>query len=254
MKVPACLLCRRLTTDGSVSASQVDKQKLKFFFAHLYEEKLQEVDDTDRICYFCIWRAQRDSYIRQDIFFTMAWWPTRLEMDASAKVLRKYFMEEKIEQSWVKLKLEYIDVPKCELNDSVDDEMKEKDVPEHSSRKNVPMIHPRFNLEAKLQPRQRRAKGQCLECPYSTKYASHLRMHVARIHMPLTLRCDLCTSMFAIPQTLNQHMRNVHTFRKCSLCKQDVTNGGFGEHKKRRKCRKCNAEFACAGLNRNHLH
>ncbi|CAB3376984.1 Hypothetical predicted protein [Cloeon dipterum] len=234
MKVPPCLLCRRLSSDGFVFASQ-------------------ELDDTDRICYFCIWRAQRDSYRRQDIFFTMAWWPTTLEMDASAKVLRKYFMEEKIEQSWVKLKLEYIDVPKYELNVGADAEMEEKEIPVHSSRKkNVPLVHPRFGLEAKLQPRQRRAKGQCLECPYSTKYASHLRMHVARIHMPLTLRCDLCTSMFAIPQTLNQHKRNVHTFKKCSLCEHDVTNGGFGEHKKLRKCRKCKAEFACAGLHRNH--
>ncbi|CAB3380803.1 Hypothetical predicted protein [Cloeon dipterum] len=53
-----CLICERPTADGAVSAVHVDKEKLQTWFLNVCESELEEIEDDDLICYYCLWHAE----------------------------------------------------------------------------------------------------------------------------------------------------------------------------------------------------
>ncbi|CAB3381165.1 Hypothetical predicted protein [Cloeon dipterum] len=54
-----CLICERPTADGAVLAVHVDKEKLQTWFLNVCGHELaEEIQDEDKICYFCLWHAE----------------------------------------------------------------------------------------------------------------------------------------------------------------------------------------------------
>ncbi|CAB3389156.1 Hypothetical predicted protein, partial [Cloeon dipterum] len=52
-----CLICERPTADGAVEAVHVDKEKLHTWFPNVCESELEEIEDDNLICYYCLWHA-----------------------------------------------------------------------------------------------------------------------------------------------------------------------------------------------------
>ncbi|CAB3387926.1 Hypothetical predicted protein [Cloeon dipterum] len=54
-----CLICECPTADGAISVDHVDKEKLQTWFLNVCGHELaEEVEDEDKICYFCLWHAE----------------------------------------------------------------------------------------------------------------------------------------------------------------------------------------------------
>ncbi|CAB3386029.1 Hypothetical predicted protein [Cloeon dipterum] len=54
-----CLICEHPTADGAISAVHVDKEKLQEWFLNVCGHELaEEIEDEDKICYFCLWHAE----------------------------------------------------------------------------------------------------------------------------------------------------------------------------------------------------
>ncbi|CAB3381593.1 Hypothetical predicted protein [Cloeon dipterum] len=145
-----CLICECPTADGAIFAVHVDKEKLQNWFLNVCEYELaEEIEDEDKICYFCAWQAEflwKFSGMSDE---SLVWW--NLDLDGAAKELRKYFFEGKLEQSWVQLK-------KVELSQS-DSEKR------------------RIN-GAKIRSR----RWKCIYCEKRFKYSYDLSKHVKKMH------------------------------------------------------------------------
>ncbi|CAB3381156.1 Hypothetical predicted protein [Cloeon dipterum] len=104
-----CLICELPTADGAVLAVHVDKEKLKtWFFNVCGHEFAEEIEDDDKICYFCTWQAEFQWKFDEMADENLVWW--NLELDDAARELRKKYFEGKLEQCWVQL--EKIELPK----------------------------------------------------------------------------------------------------------------------------------------------
>ncbi|CAB3387257.1 Hypothetical predicted protein [Cloeon dipterum] len=119
-----CLICERPTADGALLAAHVDQEKLQTWFFNVCGYELaEEVEDEDKICYFCIWQAEFLWKFNGMSDEDLVWW--NLDLDDAAIELRKHYFEGNIEQCWVQL--EEVDLPECE-----EVETKEKEVESES--------------------------------------------------------------------------------------------------------------------------
>ncbi|CAB3370738.1 Hypothetical predicted protein [Cloeon dipterum] len=57
-----CLICEQPTADGAVEAVHVDKEKLQTWFPNVCESELEEIEDDNLICYYCLWHAENWSF------------------------------------------------------------------------------------------------------------------------------------------------------------------------------------------------
>ncbi|CAB3388932.1 Hypothetical predicted protein, partial [Cloeon dipterum] len=103
-----CLICERPTADGAVLAVHVDKEKLQTWFLNVCESELEEIEDEDLICYFCLWHAEFQWKFDEMADENLVWW--NLDLDDAARELKKKYDEGKLEQCWVQL--EKIELPK----------------------------------------------------------------------------------------------------------------------------------------------
>ncbi|CAB3387342.1 Hypothetical predicted protein [Cloeon dipterum] len=112
-----CLICERPTADGAVLAVQVDKEKLQTWFLNVCEYELEEeIEDKDKICYFCLWHAEFQWKFEEMMNEELVWWPRNLDhLDDAAKELRRNYFEGKLEQCWVQL--EKIELPESDSED-----------------------------------------------------------------------------------------------------------------------------------------
>ncbi|CAB3379960.1 Hypothetical predicted protein [Cloeon dipterum] len=97
---PLCRVCSCPTADGAVQAIQVDKEKLKRWRSDCL---VGEIKDTDLICYFCVWNAEK-IHKNKPIDNSKIWWPQDLSLDGAAKELRRNFIEGDVKQCRVELK------------------------------------------------------------------------------------------------------------------------------------------------------
>ncbi|CAB3381155.1 Hypothetical predicted protein [Cloeon dipterum] len=109
-----CLICECPTADGAVLAVNVDKEKLNNWFLNVCGNELaEEIEDEDKICYFCTWQAEFQLRFEDIADEDLIWW--NLDLDEAWKELRKNYFEGKLEQCWVQLE-------KIELPESADEE------------------------------------------------------------------------------------------------------------------------------------
>ncbi|CAB3386231.1 Hypothetical predicted protein, partial [Cloeon dipterum] len=156
-----CLICDCPTTDGAVLAVHVDKEKLQEWFLNVCENELaDEIQDEDKICYFCIWHAEFQWKLDGMSDETMVWW--NLDLDDAAKELRKHYFEGNVEQCWVQLEV-------IQLPDDDKDNIRED---EKNFRK-------------------------CLYCMQVFSSPSLLRIHVTNLHKN-AIRCEnhICATYF----------------------------------------------------------
>ncbi|CAB3387608.1 Hypothetical predicted protein [Cloeon dipterum] len=114
-----CLICERPTADGAVSAVHVDKEKLQTWFLNVCEyEMAEEIEDEDKICYFCAWHAEFQWKFNGMSDETFVWWNS--DLDDAVKELRKHYFEGNVEQCWVQL--EVIQIPDHEKDQVKEDE------------------------------------------------------------------------------------------------------------------------------------
>ncbi|CAB3385109.1 Hypothetical predicted protein [Cloeon dipterum] len=106
-----CLICERPTADGAVHAANMDKEKLQTWFLNVCEFELaEEIEDEDKICFFCIWQAEFLWKFNGMSDEALIWWPRNLDyLDDEANSLRNFYFEGKLEQCWVQL--EKIELP-----------------------------------------------------------------------------------------------------------------------------------------------
>ncbi|CAB3381596.1 Hypothetical predicted protein [Cloeon dipterum] len=185
-----CLICERPTADGAVLAVHVDKEKLQTWFLNVCgHELVEEVEDEDKICYFCTWQAEFlwkfDEETADEAF---VWWPSNLELfDAAAKELRSKFFEGKVEQCWIQL--EQVELPK--------------------------------NEDHRNEPR----RWKCIYCEKRFKYSCQFSGHVKKMHKE-AIRCDnrKCATYFHSLQEKEEHTKDIHEKSKerekfeCSFC------------------------------------
>ncbi|CAB3387931.1 Hypothetical predicted protein [Cloeon dipterum] len=106
-----CLICERPTADGAVLAVHVDKEKLQTWFLNVCEYEFEEeIEDKDKICYFCLWHAEFQWKFSEMADDNLVWW--NLDLDEAARELQKKYFEGKLEQCWVQL--EKIELPNSE--------------------------------------------------------------------------------------------------------------------------------------------
>ncbi|CAB3385036.1 Hypothetical predicted protein [Cloeon dipterum] len=90
-----CLICERPTADGAVLAVHVDKEKLQTWFLNVCGHELaEEIQDEDKICYFCLWHAEFQWKFDEMADENLVWW--NLDLDDAAGELRKKYFGEKI--------------------------------------------------------------------------------------------------------------------------------------------------------------
>ncbi|CAB3385709.1 Hypothetical predicted protein [Cloeon dipterum] len=153
-----CLICERPTADGAVLAVHVDKEKLQEWFLNVCgHEMAEEVEDEDKICYFCAWQAEFQLKFEEMVDEDLVWW--NLDLDEAAQELRKNYFEGKLEQCWVQLE-------KIELPKSADGEEGQID-------------------EAETRPRQ----WNCIYCGKRYKYSNNLSKHMKKRHKE-AIRCE----------------------------------------------------------------
>ncbi|CAB3388062.1 Hypothetical predicted protein [Cloeon dipterum] len=146
-----CLICERPTSDGAVLADHVDKEKLNNWFLNVCGNELaEEIEDEDKICYFCAWHAEFQLRFEEMADEDLVWW--NLELDEASKELRKNYFEGKVEQCWVQL-------VKIELTQSADGE--EGQI-----------------VEDEIRPR----RWNCIYCGKRYKDSSNLYKHVKKMH------------------------------------------------------------------------
>ncbi|CAB3385706.1 Hypothetical predicted protein [Cloeon dipterum] len=110
-----CFICELPTADGAVLAIHVDKEKLQTWFLNVSgEELVEEIEDDDLICYFCLWHAEFLWKFNGMSDEALVWW--NLDLDEAAKELRKHYFEGSIEQCWVPL--EELDLPESEKEEN----------------------------------------------------------------------------------------------------------------------------------------
>ncbi|CAB3380801.1 Hypothetical predicted protein [Cloeon dipterum] len=107
-----CLICERPTADGAVLAVHVDKEKLQTWFLNVCESELEEIEDDDLICYYCLWHAEFQWKFSEMADENLVWWNLDLDLDDAARELRKKYFEGESEQCWVQL--ENIELPNSE--------------------------------------------------------------------------------------------------------------------------------------------
>ncbi|CAB3385028.1 Hypothetical predicted protein [Cloeon dipterum] len=104
-----CFICEFPTADGSVLAFNVDKEKLQTWFLNICGHELaEEIDENDKICYFCLWHAEFQWKFDEMADENLVWW--NLDLDDAARELRTNYFEGNVEQCWVQL--EKIEIPK----------------------------------------------------------------------------------------------------------------------------------------------
>ncbi|CAB3380797.1 Hypothetical predicted protein [Cloeon dipterum] len=97
-----CLICERPTADGAVLAVHVDKEKLQTWFLNVCgHEFADEVEDEDKICYFCAWHAEFLWKFDKMADEALVWW--NLDLDDAAMELRRNYFEGNVEQCFVQL-------------------------------------------------------------------------------------------------------------------------------------------------------
>ncbi|CAB3388482.1 Hypothetical predicted protein, partial [Cloeon dipterum] len=116
--------------------------KLQEWFLNVCGHELaEEIEDEDKICYFCLWHAEFLWKFNQMADELLVWWPRNSDyLDDAAKELRNYYFEGKLEQCWVQ-------VEKIELPQSDDEE--------------------RRIVEAVIRPR----RWKCIYCGKRFKYS-----------------------------------------------------------------------------------
>ncbi|CAB3386031.1 Hypothetical predicted protein [Cloeon dipterum] len=161
-----CLICEHPTADGAISAVHVDKEKLQEWFLNVCGHELaEEIEDEDKICYFCLWHAEFLWKFNQMADEVLVWWPRNSDyLDDAAKELRNYYFEGKLEQCWVQ-------VEKIELPQSDDEE--------------------RRIVEAEIRPPRR---WKCIYCGKRFKYSRTLSEHMKKKHKE-AIRCSLRSSL-----------------------------------------------------------
>ncbi|CAB3380807.1 Hypothetical predicted protein [Cloeon dipterum] len=112
-----CLICERPTADGAVSAVHVDKEKLQEWFLNVSESELEEIEDEELICYYCVWHAEFQWKFDEMADENLVWWNLDLDLDEAARELRKKYFEGESEQCWVQL--EKIELPNSESEANV---------------------------------------------------------------------------------------------------------------------------------------
>ncbi|CAB3381151.1 Hypothetical predicted protein [Cloeon dipterum] len=147
-----CLICELPTADGTVLAVQVDKEKLQNWFLNVCESELEQIENEDLICYFCLWHAEFQWKFDEMADDALVWWNLDLDLDDAARELRKKYFEGKLEQCWVQL--EKIEMPK-----SADGEERRIDDSETCPR-----------------------KWNCIYCRKRYKNSYHLSRHVKEKH------------------------------------------------------------------------
>ncbi|CAB3380799.1 Hypothetical predicted protein [Cloeon dipterum] len=112
-----CLVCECPTADGAVLADHVDKEKLHEWFLNVSGQELaEEIEDEDKICYFCLWHAELLWKFDQMVHEELVWWPRNSDhLDDAAKELRRNYFEGKLEQCFVQL--EKIELPESDSED-----------------------------------------------------------------------------------------------------------------------------------------
>ncbi|CAB3381590.1 Hypothetical predicted protein [Cloeon dipterum] len=117
-----CLICERPTAEGAIFAVHVDKEKLQEWFLNVCGHVMaEEIEDDDKICYFCAWQAEFLWKFEGMSDDDLVWWPRNLDFDDAAKELRKHYLEGNVEQCWVQL--EDIDLPEKEEYEVGEDEV-----------------------------------------------------------------------------------------------------------------------------------
>ncbi|CAB3380804.1 Hypothetical predicted protein [Cloeon dipterum] len=192
-----CLICECPTADGAVLAVHVDKEKLHEWFLNVSGQELaEEIEDEDKICYFCLWHAELLWKFDQMVDEELIWWPRNSDhLDDAAKELRNNYFEGKLEQCWVQL--EKIELPE---SDSEDDGRPS---------------------EAKKQSRQLK----CFYCKMQFKYRCQFSKHMKKMHKE-AIRCGYhqCATYFNSLEEKEEHTKNVHEKPKereklkCSFC------------------------------------
>ncbi|CAB3381589.1 Hypothetical predicted protein [Cloeon dipterum] len=150
-----CIICECPTADGAIFAVHVDKEKLQEWFLNVCGHELaEEIEDEDKICYFCAWQAEflwkYDGMEDDDL----VWWPRNLDFDDAAKELRKYYFEGIVEHCWVQL--EEVNVPESEEDETEKEEMESESE-----------THSNILSEKKI----------CLYCGKLFKFSQHLSQH-----------------------------------------------------------------------------
>ncbi|CAB3385032.1 Hypothetical predicted protein [Cloeon dipterum] len=151
LQTELCLICERPTADGAVLAVHVDKEKLHEWILNVCGHELaEEIEDEDKICYFCLWHAEFQWKFDEMTDEKLVWW--NLDLDDAAGELRKNYFEGNLEQCWVQL--EKIDLPK-----SADGEERRIDEAETQS-----------------------TRWECIYCGKRFKYSYNMYKHVKKMH------------------------------------------------------------------------
>ncbi|CAB3388903.1 Hypothetical predicted protein [Cloeon dipterum] len=177
-----CLICERPTADGALRAVHVDKEKLHEWFLNVSGQELaEEIEDEDKICYFCLWHAEFQWKFEDMADDALVWWNLDLDLDDAAKELRKKYFEGKLEQCWVHLE-------KIELPQRADGE--EKRI-----------------VEAGIRPRQ----WKCIYCGKRFKYSRTLSEHMKKMHKEaIRWENQNSATYFHTLEKKEEHTKNVH--------------------------------------------
>ncbi|XP_065334363.1 zinc finger protein 845-like [Cloeon dipterum] len=94
--------------------------------------------------------------------------------------------------------------------------------------------------------------NKCKYCGFRAKQKINLEKHIARKHLPKTIKCSKCDKLFSTMKLLKMHDQRDHSFKICSVCDEEVTSRNISLHLKKQNCRRCKNKFDCLGLIQKH--
>ncbi|XP_065335591.1 telomere zinc finger-associated protein-like [Cloeon dipterum] len=250
---PLCRVCSCPAVDGAVQAIQVDKEKLKLWRPDCF---VGEIEDTDLICYFCIWNAEK-IHTNKPIDDSKIWWPRDLSLDGAAKELRRNFIYGDVKQCRVELKkFKAKPEPKwhqciyCEKSYRTNDELQVHCKVEHPTQPRFVVCpergcHAYFDTSEErdehfkhvhnggkdvwcrklfIEKQESGSEAQTYKvctidsCEAIFESGASLRQHVASEHMKNKLVCVFCLVEYKSGQALKCHVESEHNMNMYFKC------------------------------------
>ncbi|XP_059481559.1 PR domain zinc finger protein 5-like [Neocloeon triangulifer] len=189
-----CRLCERPAANGGFLVAELDKEKFAEWCLNVLGESLAAaVEDTDIVCYFCVWDASllyeheaSSSKNNSD----MCWWPENTRnADKDVNILFESYKAGYVQQCWVSL----------------------RKAPDQ--KKMVVETSPRIRL-------LKRTKIPCCYCIKLFSKRRTLNNHIKNKHADDAIRCNfsqLCLTYFKTIEERDDHIKQLHFKSKSKI-------------------------------------